>query len=437
MARWAAYGPRNAVTGPIPVNDVLLRVFRALEEQGISYCLMRDYDQLDQVGNGRDVDLLVEESRFAETYRILDGLGFLRLPYRGHAPHHFFVAYDEDSDLWLELDVVTEVACGRPVYALRTGLASHCLGGRRRRGPTYVASPADELVMLLLHCVVDKREVTAVRRERLVALVGEVTDEQEISERLASCSTLSWPQLTACIRAGEWDRLLAERPAIERRLAARDQFGTLGRKIRDRVLRHLDRAAGLLRPRALSVALLAPDGAGKTTLAQGLRRTYYGPVRSMYMGPYRAGGGGPPGRRRSPFGVPWRFARQWCRFLAARYHRTRGRTVIFDRYGYDALAPPSPPRTRLEKTHAWLLSRACPAPDLVLVLDAPGEVLHARKSESSTSVLERQRQCYLDLRDRLPRVIVVDATPDAEQVRRHVVSLIWRQYVAACRKRRR
>jgi thymidylate kinase len=77
-----------------------------------------------------------------------------------------------------------------------------------------------------------------------------------------------------------------------------------------------------------------------------------------------------------------------------------------------------------------LLAHACPAPDLVLVLDAPGEVLYARKGEHSADFLEQQRQQYIALRARLPEMIVVDATRDAERVRRDALAAIWRGYIA-------
>jgi thymidylate kinase len=120
---------------------------------------------------------------------------------------------------------------------------------------------------------------------------------------------------------------------------------------------------------------------------------------------------------------------QWWRYLNARYHQARGRLVIFDRYTYDALLPKRHPLGRLKQLRRWLLAHACPAPDLVLLLDAPGDELFARKGEHSANVLEEQRRSYLSMQERLPQMIVIDATHDAEQVRREAISLIWRSYV--------
>jgi hypothetical protein len=64
----------------------------------------------------------------------------------------------------------------------------------------------------------------------------------------------------------------------------------------------------------------------------------------------------------------------------------------------------------------------------VFVLDAPGEVLHARKGEHTPEKLEEQRQRYLALGSRLPQSVVVDVTRDFGLVRREVVGRIWRRW---------
>ncbi len=409
------------------MNDHLLRVLKCLEQKNIQYCLLRDQGSLDQLANGVEVDLLVQDIQLAQLSNLLAGLGFVGLPSQGYAPHHFFVAYDRDSDRWIKLDVVTEIAYGKPVRALRTALAIGCLGNRRRCGSTFVPAPEDELVMLLLHCVLDKGDFAPSRRQRLKALRYQVTDGDYFRALLATywSPTMTWPQIAALIEAEDWTALLAERAAVAARLASRDPIGTLGRQARDRALRKMNRWAGLLRPRVPTVALLAPDGAGKTTLAAGIRNSFYFPVRLMYMGLYQKGAARSVALRLPGLGLTSRLLTQWKRYLTARYHQARGRLVVFDRYTYDAWLPPRQRLTWLRRWRRWLLGHACPAPDMVLVLDAPGEVLYARSGEHGPAVLEQQRQAYLQLQSYLPQTVVVDVSRDAEHVRREVTALIW------------
>jgi len=109
---------------------------------------------------------------------------------------------------------------------------------------------------------------------------------------------------------------------------------------------------------------------------------------------------------------------QWRRYLQARYAQARGHLVVFDRYAYDALLPQPQRRNPLKRLRRWLLAHACPPPHLVLVLDAPAEVLYARKGEHTVGKLESQRQAYRSLQTRLSNVTILDATREAEHVRR-------------------
>jgi thymidylate kinase len=181
--------------------------------------------------------------------------------------------------------------------------------------------------------------------------------------------------------------------------------------------------------RGLTVALLAPDGAGKTRLAESLGTAVGLPARSVYMGLYQQPTH--PSRwsrlsralQRPGIHLLTLLLTQWQRYLIARLHKALGRLVIFDRYSYDALVSDATVSWR-DRASRWLLSRACPAPDLVLVLDAPGEVLYARKREHTPRELERQRQLYLRLAAQLPGAVVIDAARDFEEVRREAAQLI-------------
>jgi thymidylate kinase len=102
--------------------------------------------------------------------------------------------------------------------------------------------------------------------------------------------------------------------------------------------------------------------------------------------------------------------------------------VVFDRYIYDADIPTPHSLSRLARLGRWVDGRACPAPTLVVVLDAPGAVMHRRKGEYDEEMLEHWRRSFLALRQRLPTVTVVDATRGIEEVRAEVTELVWQCY---------
>jgi thymidylate kinase len=82
-----------------------------------------------------------------------------------------------------------------------------------------------------------------------------------------------------------------------------------------------------------------------------------------------------------------------------------------------------------------MLNRVYPKPDLVIYLDAPAEVLFARKGEGTIEALERRRQEYMSLRGVVKHFAMVDATQSEDLVARDVTTLIWDFYNARVGKR--
>jgi thymidylate kinase len=60
----------------------------------------------------------------------------------------------------------------------------------------------------------------------------------------------------------------------------------------------------------------------------------------------------------------------------------------------------------------------------VIYLDAPAEVLFARKGEGGLELLERRRQDYLNLRNLVDHFAIVDASLPEDDVARAVTEMI-------------
>jgi hypothetical protein len=114
-----------------------------------------------------------------------------------------------------------------------------------------------------------------------------------------------------------------------------------------------------------------------------------------------------------------RLAEEWYRQLLAWQAVRRGEIVVFDRHylaDYHAYDVVGEGRSASRRIHGFLLAHAYPKPDLVLYLDAPAEVLLARKGEGTIDALERRRGDYLALADVAPDFVVVDATRPTDEV---------------------
>lgn len=216
------------------------------------------------------------------------------------------------------------------------------------------------------------------------------------------------------------------------------------------------------------VALVGPDGAGKTTVGRRLEQALPMPARYIYMGvnleasrlmlpttrlmlalKHARGGradmtlstahGGARPQSRHPLGrmlgsvksgvrvANW-MAEEWFRQIVAWSYQRRGYLVIFDRhffadyYAHDVAGNHAPSLAR--RLHGLVLRRFYPKPGLVVCLDAPAEVLHARKGEGTLEWLEARRAEYLSLRDAVDAFAVVDAGQPPDDVLRDVVAAI-------------
>lgn len=411
------------------MQPFLANVFAALDEAAVPYCLLRDAHRIQVFDDGGELDVLVDPRHYAAFARTLLSQGCLPLNIRGYAPHRFFIAFDAPRNVWFKFDIVTEVAYGGRSDHLRTDLAGACLASRRQVAGAWAPSPEVELITLLLHIVLDKGQFPPHREERLLAVRHEIEDEAYATRLLQRywLPEATWPSLAADIDRRNWAGLLAQRDTVAHRLSGPAPWVARLRQIRQRAGRLTGRLHSFVAPTVPSVALLGPDGAGKSTLSDGLVQGFPIPVAKVYMGLYPQNAKKP--RRAMPgLGVAGLIIGSWRRYLKGRYRQARGHLVIFDRYPYDALLPSRRRLNPLKRLRRALLARSCPAPDIVVILDAPAEMLHARKGEHTVEILDQQRQAYRALRDRLPNAALVNAAAAADEVRCEVNQLIWRAF---------
>jgi thymidylate kinase len=216
----------------------------------------------------------------------------------------------------------------------------------------------------------------------------------------------------------------------------------------------------------VTVALIGADGAGKTTVARALECSGELAIKYLYMGINaracnhmlpttrawvalaRALGrssdqGGPPDPEReshrprhgmrvlaheakATLRALQRVCEEWYRVAVARGYERRGYVVLFDRHffadywAHDVVAAG---RSFSRRLHGhWV--RRLPRPDRTILLDAPAEVLFARKAEGTLALLDRRRREYLDLARELADCVVIDASRPEDEVRGEVLRVL-------------
>ena len=414
--------PPSAIGGEL--HPMLRQTFGVLNRAGVEWCVLRGEAELARPGG--DVDLLISPHDYERARIGIRALGFTELPAYGRGSHSFFRAYHRPTDKWITLDVVTELSYG-PGFGLATRAEQGCLRRRLRVGDVFVLSPDDSFWTLLLHCVLDKRGFTPAHAARLQALADEALPDGPLASLVACVAPRQWPprRVLRAARGGEWKSLADLYPSLLRSWA-RAQIGPVVTRVATQgLLRLAEKPVVWLSRRGMSVALLGPDGAGKSTLAREVAEGFCFPGSTSYMGLWQG-----DETHARPWRVLLRPAVCLRRYLAARIQQELGRLVVFDRYTYDAYLPPRPPLVRAKRLYFSLLAHTCPGPDLVLLLDAPGQLLSARKHEHTPEELEWQRRHFLRLRGRLAGLEVVDATRPLDDVKAEIVERIWRLYSA-------
>jgi thymidylate kinase len=403
--------------------------FEALDGAGAGWALLRGLDDL--ASPDGDVDVLVDPCA-AGLDAILARAGFARLPALGHGSHRFYVAYDPDEDAWLTIDVVTDVAFGR-LHEFRTDLARPLVARRQRLGSVAALRPEDAFWHLLLHDVLGARDVAARRRDELRSLLPGAAAASPLRAFVTSLRPNLADRLVAAVADGEWDAV--RRHGRDLRQAWRRRHPAVPMRSALQAIERRLPAAGS-GPSGVSIAILGPDGAGKTTLAEALRTSIPIPARYIYLGIWRQ----TPFEERLRRVVGARLALRLVTLLSKsvliRYHRSRGRVILLDRYTCDADLPAADVDWK-GRVSARLVRRTCAEPDLVILLDAPVELMYARKGEHGIRELQLRRDAYLAMAGRFRQMVILDATEPLDDVRRRATVLLWDAWSRASPRGRR
>lgn len=200
------------------------------------------------------------------------------------------------------------------------------------------------------------------------------------------------------------------------------------------------------------IAVIGGDGAGKTTVTRRLLTSGRLPLRYLYMGinvassnvalptsrllqrlrhgrtrpttthssgPARAKARGAKASLRAGARLLYRLSEEWYRQALCWLYQLRGEIVLCDRHFlYDFYEPAERLAAKglADRLHLWMLRRVYPRPDLVLFLDAPAELLMARKGEATLEFLEGRRAAMLEIGAGDPRFVRIDATKPLDAV---------------------
>jgi thymidylate kinase len=395
--------------GPRPA-DFLRHLFRHLEDSGTRYCVLHSWKNL-PAELPSDLDIAVhpeDRASLAVAFRHLSEDGFAPVQLINHNVNGYYFVFCWNSGMVLKTTAVDVIFEHR-----RRGLISD--GGeqvtstRERCGEFWIASPATEFSYLLLKKAAkgNVKPEQAHRLKELVDLLGRSRAE-EIARKsfppkwsralVSACLDGTLPEILMHAQHLSWVTAVTRKPLDLLRYLA----GEAGR-----VLRRWKTPNGLL------VAVLGPDGVGKSSVIARLH-DQIGPAfwgeRYFHWRPQLFAPRRPAAPVTNPHAKLPRSPLVSSVYLTAfladyffgyafqlRQLKARSHFLLFDRYFYDVLVDPMRIRFGGPTWLARLYSRLVPTPDLVLVLDVDTETILARKSEVSPAEVDRQRQAYRQL----------------------------------------
>jgi thymidylate kinase len=493
-----------------------LHLLREFDKAGVRYCHYKSNQHLLPALAGlTDLDILLDPRHAREAQVALGAAGYKRFDAKLAASYpavEDYLGFDDESGRLIHIHLYHRLLVGQPhLKGYQLQYQDGILDGRVRDDATgvYTSDPDQEMQLLLLRFALKARW-----RDRLKEGLGRpffrggsLDEYRWLQARIDSnvLRRITSEQLGP--RAGEMIEALAQEPpsirelrafkaCIAPTLARWSSYGALEafpkRHAREALWllsglnrRHLRLSWSLRRANPTGgriVAVLGPDGSGKSTIVKALDKwlSWKLDVYAVYFGsgdgsaslmrlPLRLAKTALSGFRRSKQGkgegegapaesgglglqrrvslarAVWAVVLAWekrAKLKRAVRARNRGMVVVCDRYpqtqvtGYNdgpLLAPWLERESRfLKRLARWEYEQyecalACP-PDLAIKLDVPSEVAISRKPE--ISVAESQRK-----RDALQRIhygstcqeVVIDSTQPLECVLLQVKNAVWKQ----------
>jgi thymidylate kinase len=419
--------------------DALDRVFQVLDRESFPYCVLHGYEGLHREVNS-DVDCLISRNVTPrQLLRVLtQNREFIGADVVSQRDYYFVLAIPaEDGGFrFLQLDFSTD--CAVAGATLISG--EEILASRRRHGRFWVPAPDIEFAAYLVRVIIADK-LTDWRAQRLARAFAQ--DPAAAKARLTGIFEDGGAQAAlSAATSGNWESIRKQIPEIARRLRHRSLLrhpvaaAVFGLRM---LLKKVER---LIRPSGVSVVLLGPDGAGKSSVVSALPAKLAGVLPSHVCwgfvpglkGLFGRGGDATPtdtphllAPRSAPVAVLrvcyWFVFNIISRFLL-RSAVAHSRLVMYDRHFIDILVDQRRYRYAGPRWIIRGLCRLAPTPDLVILLDAPASVLQSRKQEVPFEVTVAQCAAYRKLLREMSRGEIIDAAQPFEAVVNDVASTV-------------
>jgi len=412
---------------------MLLRVFEVLESARIEWCVLHGYEAFPDSVAG-DVDMLVQADalpgqilRLLQEHRQQIGAEVVQA-FDGGA--YFIVLAEMESErppCLLQLHISRDYVVEDRV--LMSG--EEILRSRRKHNGFWIPAADCEFAGVLANRVA-KQNLLPKHQERLTRLYWE--DSAACDQRLARWfDRESAKRISNAAEQSDWSevtRTISQlREQLLKSLRQSKRSTQWARKL-----------ARWIKPRnGFHIVFLGPDGVGKSTVIEAFQDdldsaflhqiylTFAPSLLPARLAPSKSGPHSLPPRSWPASLIKagwWSICYTLGYLLSVRPTLARGGMVVNHRYLLDA----SVDRRRYRYSGpTWLLKwiwTIAPKPDLIILLDAPPEVIAGRKSELPLERIVELREGYRSVVGMLPNSHVIDASQPLKKVVHDVESVV-------------
>jgi len=417
-------------------SQSLVTLFDYFNKNSIDYCVVGDAELLPEIING-DVDIVISESDFSIVVSALtkfcndsDCRLVQVLKHEVTAFYYVLSFLDENKEVaYLHPDICSDYCReGRLLISSDRFLKNKRIAKSRSgdEKPFYAPPPEVDFIYYLIKKI-EKGSVDQVQLAHLRYRYFESPFEcEEYAKEYFTDIEIS--SFLKYIKDNKLDGINNVLPKLKRKLLM-SRRSTVWGKCKN-VFRKTKR---IFQPTGLIIAFLGPDGAGKTAIGEclekdlapafrGVRRFHLKP-RVLLKDRNQSGVSVDDPHSQPSRGVVASLLKLgyfladylWGFISLIQQLKIRSHLIIFDRYFHDLLVDPVRYRYGAPMWVAKLVSVFIPKPDLFIILDAPANVIQARKQEVSLEETERQRKAYLEFAASQDNCIVLDTSIGIEE----------------------
>ena len=445
---------KNIMGKPYPFHEMLMEFFRKLESLNVKYCILGGYEGLPDIFDSNDIDIVVYKNNVLTASDVLKsvfcdhGSGYYTLNrYKGRLTYYFyFLAEDEIIEESLKVDLFENFEFRGRVF-LTAGEIINC---SVRFNNLNIPSTLHTGFMAAVKGVLKGGEAW---NKYIPRFRKGIYENREGMEQLLR--RVFFGKTVDIILSRINNREIEAIEPIRKHMIYETYVKSfLGNPIRFplNMLSYIWMTMRkVFNPPKYTIALLGPDGVGKSTLIRHMEihlmnmlKTETNEMKTFHIRPgvfptitellnrkKRSNG------KTSVLKEAWQspsviisFIRLLCFWVDYMLgyivkvlpELVKYRVVVLDRYFYDILIDPLRYKIRLPNRLMKILFMSIPRPRIIIVLDAPPEIIFQRKGELNEAKISVLLDKYSNMKNEYDNVHIFPATNSPEELSLAVVS---------------